>query len=117
MAYDCLRAACEALIEEKLFADTIQRYDDHIKVQNLEEVVFDQTLALKIVELHGRISEFIPAHNRSDLQRENQSSLTDLKNLRAEFDDLEKKITDAVKAARKARQERKTARVGEKAGW
>lgn len=117
LAFDYLRSACEALIEEKLFAETIQRYDDYIRVQNLEEVVFDQSIALKIVELHGKISKALLAHNRSDLRRENLSSLTDLKNLRAEFDDLEKKITDSVKTARKARQERKAARVGEKVGW
>jgi hypothetical protein len=67
--------------------------------------------------LHGKISELIPAHNRSDLQRENQLSLADLKTLRAEFDDLEKQITDSLNAARKARRERKAARVGEKVGW
>jgi len=117
LAFDYLRSACEALIEEKLFAETIQRYDDYIRVQNLEEVVFDQAIALKIVELHGKISEVLLAHNRSDLRRENQSSLADLKKLREEFDDLEKKITDCVKAARKARQDRKAARVGKKAGW
>jgi hypothetical protein len=50
-----LRSACEALIEERLFAGTIHRYDDHIKVQNLEEVVFDQFMALKIIELHGKM--------------------------------------------------------------
>src|SRR5262249_31920558 len=40
-AFDYLRSACEALIEEILFAGTIQRYADHIKVMNLEEVIFD----------------------------------------------------------------------------
>ena len=43
-SFDYLRSACEALIEELLFAGTIERYNDHIKVQNLEEVVFDQQL-------------------------------------------------------------------------
>lgn len=47
------------------------RYDDQIRVQNFEEAIFDQTVALKIVDLHGRISEMLLAHNRSDLKREN----------------------------------------------
>lgn len=112
IGFDHLRAACEALIEERLFANTIQRYDDHIKVQNLEEVVFNQCLALKIVELHGKISEFILAHNRSDLQRENQPQLSNFTAVRNEFDDLEGQLMRELKAARKARQERKDKKVG-----
>ena len=40
-AFDYLRSACEALIEEFLFAGTMQRYEDHVRVQNLEEAIFD----------------------------------------------------------------------------
>jgi hypothetical protein len=61
-SFDYLRSACEALIEEILFAGAIQRYDDQIRVQNLEEAIFDQDLALKIVDLHGRLSEVLLAH-------------------------------------------------------
>ena len=117
VAFDYLRSACEALIEEILFAGTIQRYDDHIRVQNLEEVFFDQPLALKIVELHGKISEILLAHNRSDLRRENPTSLNDLNGLRNEFDDLECKLKDGLKGARKARENRKATKVGQKSGW
>jgi len=63
-AFDYLRSACEALIEEFLFAGTIQRYEDQIRVQNLEEAVFDQSVALKIVDLHGRLSEMLLAHKQ-----------------------------------------------------
>jgi len=117
LAFDYLRSACEALIEEKLFAETIQRYDDYIRVQNLEEVVFDQSIALKIVELHGKISEVLLAHNRSDLRRENPTSLSSLNELRKEFDELEGKLKDGLKNSRKAREERKATKVGQKAGW
>lgn len=115
--FDYLRSACEALIEEVLFAGTIQRYDDQIRVQNLEEVIFDQTPALKIVDLHGRLSEVLLAHNRSDLQRENQPSLNDLTTFRTEFDELEKELRASKKAAQKARSGRKDAKVAAKAGW
>ncbi|QQR82093.1 AAA family ATPase [Candidatus Campbellbacteria bacterium] len=115
--FDYLRSACEALIEEVLFAGTIQRYDDQIRVQNLEEVIFDQAPALKIVELHGRLSEVLLAHNRSDLQRENQPSLTDLTAMRKEFDDLEKELRESRKAAKEARSARKEAKVTARAGW
>ncbi len=115
--FDYLRSACEALIEEILFADTIQRYDDQIRVQNLEEVIFDQAPALKIVDLHGRLSEFLLAHNRSDLQRQSQPSLADLAAIRKEFDELEKELQASKKTAQKARRDRKVARIAAKAGW
>jgi len=115
--FDYLRSACEALVEEVLFAGTIQRYDDQIRVQNLEEVIFDQTPALKIVDLHGRLSEVLLAHNRSDLQRENQPSLADLTKLRTEFDELEKELRESRKAAKEARTARKDAKATARAGW
>jgi energy-coupling factor transporter ATP-binding protein EcfA2 len=115
--FDYLRSACEALIEEVLFAGAIQRYDDQIRVQNLEEAVFDQALALKVVDLHGRLSAVLLAHNRSDLHRENQPSLNDLTNFRTEFDELEKELRTSKKAAQKARGERKDAKVVATAGW
>jgi hypothetical protein len=116
-AFDYLRSACEALIEELLFANTIQRYEDHIRVQNLEEVIFDQPSALKIVDLHARLSEVILAHNRSDLQRENLPTLADLATLRKEFDELEKELKESRKVAQKARGARKAATVTGRAGW
>jgi hypothetical protein len=115
--FDYLRSACEALIEEVLFAGTIQRYDDQIRVQNLEEVIFDQTPALKIIDLHGKLSEVLLAHNRSDVQRQSQPSLADLTALRKEFDELEAELRTSKKVAQKARSDRKEARVVAKAGW
>jgi len=117
VAFDYLRSACEALVEEVLFAGTIERYDDHVRIQNLEEVVFDQSSALKIVDLHGRISEQILAHNRSNLQRENQPTLETLADFRNEFATLETSLKEYLKAARKARQDRKTEKVNAKVGW
>jgi len=116
-AFDYLRSACEAMIEEVLFAGTIQRYDDHIKVMNLEEVIFDQDLALKIVDLHGRLSEVILAHNRSDQQRENPPDLKVLTTIRKEFDELEANLRASRKAATKGRAARKEAKTSEKVGW
>lgn len=116
-AFDYLRSACEALIEEVLFAGTIQRYDDHIKVQNLEEVVFDKDLALKITDLHGRISSFLLAHNRSDLQRENPPQLSDFESFQKEFNELETNLRASLKTARNERSQRKEKNVAAQAGW
>lgn len=117
VGFDYLRSACEALIEEVLFAGTIKRYDDQIKVQNLEDVIFDQALALKIVNLHGRLSEVLLAHNRSDLQRENQLALSDFSAFRKEFNELEKELHDSRKKARAAREARKDISVEGRVGW
>ncbi|MEW6144137.1 MAG: AAA family ATPase [Thermodesulfobacteriota bacterium] len=116
-AFSYLRSACEALIEDVLFAGTVQRYDDHIKVQNLEEAIYDQSLALRIVNMHGKLSEMIIAHNRSDLQRESPPKLDDLSALRNEFDELEKELRSSQKAARKEREARKDAKKSARAGW
>ena len=86
-------------------------------MQNLEEVIFDQPSALKIVDLHARLSEVILAHNRSDLQRENLPTLADLATLRKEFDELEKELKESRKVAQKARGARKAATVTGRAGW
>ena len=116
-AFDYLRSACEALIEDVLFAGTIQRYDDHIRVRNLEEVVFSQAPALKIVDFHGRLSEVLLAHNSSDLQRENQPQLADLTKFLAEFNTLETELREARKGAIAERDVRKEEKKAAKAGW
>lgn len=117
ISYDYLRSACEAVVEELLFAGTVRRYDDHVRMQNLEEATFDQPIALKVVDLHGRISEKIPAHNRSDLQRENPLSLDDFTTLRKEFGVLEEEIRVYKKTARDDRKKREAGEVQAHAGW
>lgn len=117
IALDSLRAACEALIEEKLFAKTIQRYDDDVRVQNLEEAVFDQPLALRLVELHGKISEFLPSHNRSDTMRVSLPRLDDFNNMQSEFDKLERDLSAARKAALNARNTRSATSREAAKGW
>lgn len=116
-AFDCLRSACEALIEEKLFGKTIQRYEDHIRVQNLEEAVFDQPLALRVTALHGKISEYIPAHNRSDAQREKLPSIDDYKAIRKEFNDLEADINKKRTEVLESRGARRSSNISQKVGW
>jgi len=116
-AFDYLRSACEALIEQSLFGGTMQRYEDHVKVQNLEEAVFDRDSALKIVDLHGRLSEMLLAHNRSDLQRQNPPTLADLTSFRREFEELERGLKELRKAAQEARKDRKASKIEARGGW
>lgn len=116
-AIDYLRSACEALVEEVLFADTIQRYDDHVRVQNLQEVIFNQPLALKIVELDGRLSEMLLAHNRSPQHRQQAPGKEEFSGARQEFDELESALKEARKAAKNARSTRKKVQEAAEAGW
>jgi uncharacterized protein involved in outer membrane biogenesis len=106
MAIVYLRSACEALIEENLFAKAVQRYDDQIRVQNLENAVFDTDLALRIVKLHGETSEKLMAHNRSAEQQEQPLVLADYVALRKVFNTLEADLSAAKNSARIARESR-----------
>jgi hypothetical protein len=117
VAFDYLRSACEGLIEEFVFNRTMRRWEDQVRVQNLEEAIFDQDAALKIVNLHGKISEVLLAHNRSPEQRENQPSLSDLNALMTEFDKLKSELQTLRSAAKKAREVRKEAKEKLKGGW
>ena len=116
-AFDSLRSACEALVEEKLFGKTIQRYEDHVRVGNLEDAVFDQPLALRVVALHGKISEYIPGHNRSELQRESLPTIDDFKTMRKEFNELEADMSAKRTEVITARGMRNSAGIAKKAGW
>jgi hypothetical protein len=117
-AFDYLRCACECTIEELLFAGTIERYSDHVKVQNLEEAVFDQELAQEIVELHGEISEKAMMHNRSDYQNQSSVKLDDYNAIKAKFESLEKSLRDRKKNNRKAREKkRKTKKMDPLQNW
>lgn len=117
VALDYLRAACESLVEEKLFGKVIQRYDDYVRVQNLEEVVFDQPLGLRLVELHGKISEFLLSHNRSDVMRENPQTIDAFRKIRSEFEVLDRDLNVARKVAINERDARKTTNKDAAKGW
>lgn len=110
VALDHLRAACEATVEELVFAKTIERYEDPIKVQNLEEVITDQALLSRIVDLHGEISNQILAHNRSDTMQSSPLSTSTFEGLWNQFVALERDLVGARKAAREAREVRQKAR-------
>lgn len=107
LALDSLRCCCEALIEEVLFAKTVQRYDDHVRVQNLEEAVFDEEMAQRIVDLHGEISEKAAMHNRSNFQIQGSKLYKDFIELRNKFEKLYKDLKDKKRENLKKRQKAK----------
>ncbi|PIV90455.1 hypothetical protein COW46_03020 [Candidatus Gracilibacteria bacterium CG17_big_fil_post_rev_8_21_14_2_50_48_13] len=106
-ALDYLRSACECLIEDVLFAGTVQRYDHHIRVQNLASAVLDADLAEKIVELHGQISEKGMMHNRSDFEEQNPTTIDDFKGLKKTFEDLHAEIKKRQSENNKKREEKR----------
>ena len=103
-AFVNLRRSCECLIEEVLFNNTIQRYDNHIRVQNLEEVVFDKDLAMQIVALHGAMSEEA-LHNKSDESGQIVVTLDTFNDFRKKFEDLHASILKKRKELTKSRDE------------
>lgn len=117
-ALDYLRCSCECLIEEVLFAGTIYRYDDHVRVQNLEEAVLDKELAIKIVDLHGEISEKAMMHNRSDFQNQEQIFFKDFINCRNKFEQLYKDLKDKKSEnIKKRRKQRKMQKKDYRKNW
>ena len=108
-AYDFLRRSCEALVEEVLLAGTVRRYDDHIRMQNLEEMFFNQALTLQLSGLHGKISEVGFMHNRSDMTSGTPLTLDKFNELHIEFQSIEAGLRAGRKQAIKERDERKNA--------
>ena|ERR1700730_9771827 len=93
-------------------------WEQYVWKLNLDkDSLSDPDLALKIVELHGRLSEVVLAHNRSDQQRENPPDLKDLTAIRKEFDELEANLRASRKVATKGRADRKKEKTTEKVGW
>ncbi|WP_438349259.1 AAA family ATPase [Paenibacillus sp. FA6] len=93
-----LRSACEAVIEQVLFNKTIQRHDDYIRVSNLLEVPWDDSKAQKIVNLHGILSRYIDAHNRSDTMREEPITVDLVKSHRKQFIEIRDELSSIKKA-------------------
>lgn len=117
IALDYLRSACEALVEEYLFAKSIQRYDDHIRIQNLEETVFDQPLTQRVVDLHGELSALILAHNLSDEMREDAVDIDDFTSVLSKFNSVEADLKSARSAAKRARERRNESEKTARGGW
>lgn len=117
VSLDYLRSACEAMVREILFAGAIKRYDDHIRIQNIEEMPFDKGLALQVVELHGKISELGLMHDRSDEMREKLPGMDDWKKVRGEFEELELNLKTVRKQARKEREKLGKKLAEESQGW
>ncbi|MBW8050527.1 MAG: AAA family ATPase [Cytophagales bacterium] len=117
VSLDYLRSACEAMVREILFAGAMKRYDDHIRVQNIEEMPFDKELALQLVSLHGNISEQALMHDRSDEVRGKLPGMEEWNKIRKEFEELERKPKAVRKEARKEREERGKKLAEESQGW
>lgn len=106
--FSLLRSACEAIIEQVLFNKTIQRHDDYIRVNNLLEVPWDDLKARKITDLHGKLSRFIDAHNRSDVMREEPITVDLVKTYRKEFIEIRDELNTMKKAKNKELEKQKT---------
>ncbi|QJD86343.1 AAA family ATPase [Cohnella herbarum] len=104
-SFSLLRSGCEALIEQVLFNKTIQRHDDYIRVSNLNEVPWNDMNAGKIVDMHGQLSRFIDAHNRSDTMREEPITIEIVKSYRKKFYEIRGEL-NAIKKTKKSELEK-----------
>ncbi|MEQ9230273.1 MAG: hypothetical protein RIF46_06285 [Cyclobacteriaceae bacterium] len=117
IACDALRSACEALIREKVFCNSVERYGDRVSIQVLEEMPLSRDLINSIVEMHGRISEIGLMHDRSDLVRENTNNRKDFDKAFQDFREIEKKLDKARTEAKTERKKRKSEIRDESHGW
>ena len=117
IACDALRSACEALIREKVFCNSVERYGDRVSIQVLEEMPLSRDLINSIVEMHGRISAIGLMHDRSDLMRENTNNRRDFDKAFQDFTEIEKKLDKERDKAKKERQKRKSEMRNESQGW
>jgi hypothetical protein len=117
LACDHLRSACEALIREKQFLNSMEKYDDKVSIQLLEEMPMERELIIKVIELHGRLSEVGLMHDRSDEMRENAPDRSQFDTIFKEFCELEKKFVDAKNSARDQRREKQKQLYMDSQGW
>ncbi len=107
-SFSLLRSGCEALIEQVLFNKTIQRHDDYIRVSNLNEVPWDEMNAGKIVDMHGQLSRFIDAHNRSDTMREEPITIEIVKSFRKKFFEIRDELNTIKKTKKSGLEKQKS---------
>jgi hypothetical protein len=117
LACDHLRSACEALIREKQFLNSMEKYDDKVSIQLLEEMPMERELIIKVIELHGRLSEVGLMHDRSDEMRENAPDRSQFDTIFKEFCELEKKFVDTKNSARDQRREKQKQLYKDSQGW
>lgn len=77
--YSNLRACCENVIIEKIFAKVIHRFDPEIKMGRLKEMVLDGDLIKGLDELFEDCSRYIPAHSHANRLRQNTPDIDNLK--------------------------------------
>lgn len=117
VACNDLRSACEALVREKLFCNSIERYADRVSMQVLEEMPLSRDLINKVVELHGRISRIGLMHDRSDMMRENPVDRRELDKALEDFTTLEKELDKERQVARDERKKMAKSRKEKTLGW
>lgn len=117
LAVDYLRSACEALVEELLFAKTIKRWADRVSIKNLYEVVLDGDIYKKIVVFHERLSANIPAHNRSDLKKDKPLQREMVIAFQEEYEELRNEVLKKRKEATDKRESDIKALKERSKGW
>jgi energy-coupling factor transporter ATP-binding protein EcfA2/biotin operon repressor len=102
--YAALRTSYEALIIFEMLNGVVQRFSEQIKINNLNEVVFDGEIADLIIEKHGALSRFIEGHLHPDTSF--KPTVASLDQEIKVFDELRGKVRGLKRTLRKAREKK-----------
>lgn len=97
--FGALRTCYEVFINYDLLNQVIKRWDENIRVHNLQGIVWDKTIIEELIQKHETISRYIEGHSHSDLSPCQKPSvdllkreITEFDNLKGKFKKLKKKI-------------------------
>jgi wobble nucleotide-excising tRNase len=105
--YSLLRSSVESLVEEKILWRLIQRYDSHIKVQNLELIAITDEIIQDTINLHWEISESWDMHLSADIINAWVNHIEKIKGFRKRYEDLCAKVNIVKDEKKKARDVKK----------
>jgi hypothetical protein len=95
---DRLRSTWERAVEDKIFNRVVTRFQNSVKVERLESVVFSDDDFAAVMAARDRLSAMTPAHDEAEGAVKPPPSPNDLKN---EVDELRRFVTE-LKARQKA---------------
>lgn len=90
--YGNLRACCENVIIEKVFAKVVQRFDPEIKMSRLKDMVLNNDIVKELNELFEDCSRYILPHSHANPLRQNPPDINNLRNDLKRLEDILGKI-------------------------
>lgn len=92
--YSALRSCYEGIVVNKIFASTVQRYVEEVKVSRIREVKYDANIYSKISDNHAKLHKLIEAHLPVDelniyfTEERLKNEITKFENILTELDNI-----------------------------